>query len=420
MPSESALNRTRTRVEASPTAPPAGQRRRQIRPAIVRVHRWIGLVLGVWILLQAATGFVIVFHDQINAWLHPEWYATTPGDLGPQAALDAAHAAFPDWIDGGYMTTPATTGGVYSVLMQESELEFHEVYIDPGTATVTGSGSDRDGFVSVVYRLHDSLLVDEVFGIGGLAIVGWLGIIWLVALLAGSAAGLTLRVRRWWHLVRVRRGQRGFRRAFDLHRTLGLVLIIPLVFIVLTGFTITFPDQVAWLWEKITPAGGESVFEPPEDVVVESTDTGAEPLNADEVARLLAQRYPEATLAALILPLAEGTETEPVTTYLSTGYDPWRTQRGYAGNMTIMLDQYTGRELWVGVPSEFSAWTQFYDNWTFPIHAGSFGRTPTRLLWLVIAAGVCVSAVTGYTMWSLRRRVQQQRRQADRLAMHQS
>ncbi len=45
-----------------------------------------------------------------------------------------------------------------------------------------------------------------------------------------------------------------------------------------------------------------------------------------------------------------------------------------------------------------AAWTQFYDLWTFPLHAGSFGRTPTRLVWLLLAAGTSVSAATGLIM----------------------
>ncbi|MGH8900463.1 MAG: PepSY-associated TM helix domain-containing protein [Egibacteraceae bacterium] len=384
------------------------------------MHRWLGILLGVWVLLQAATGFIIVFHDQVNAWLHPSWFAATPGDLGPQAALDAAEAAHPNWNECG-LTTPATNGGVYSVCMEDAALEDYgiyedyHVYVDPGTATVNGVGSERHGFVSTVYRLHSNLLLEEgAFGVGGVAIVGWLGLIWLVVLLAGSAAGLTQRVRRWWYLVRVHRGQSTFRFTFDLHRTLGLVLFIPLAAIVLTGFTVTFPDQAAWVWEKLTPANGESVFFPPEDVVAKSKDRGAEPLDADEVTRVLEQRYPDDTIAYLDTP-KPGQQRAPVFAYLSlsTSYDPWNTQRGYAGNMLVLLDQYTGRELWSGDPSEFSAWTQFYDLWAFQIHAGGFGRTPTRLLWLVIAAGVCVSAFTGYRMWILRRRTAKQRRQAD-------
>ncbi|MGH8900464.1 MAG: PepSY-associated TM helix domain-containing protein [Egibacteraceae bacterium] len=373
---------------------------------IVWVHRWLGLVLGAWVLCAAATGFVLIFRDQINFLLHADRYATTPGDLGPQAALDAAHAAHPGWSDCG-LSMPAMAGGVYSVCMEEPDhVEDHRVLVDPGTATVTGSISNREGVLSTVYRLHSGLLVDDVFGVGGSTIVGWLGVAWLVLLLSGSAAGLTQRVRRWWHLVRVRRvrrAQASFRFAGDLHRMLGLALIIPLALIVLTGIGIAFR----------TPPGKERVYEPPKGAAVKSAKTGAEPLGADKIARLLERRYPDDTLAYLDVPPPERPRA-PVIAYLSTGYDPGRAHYGHVGNMMVLLDRYTGRELWVGDPSELSAWTRLSDLWTFPIHAGSFGRTPTRVLWMVIAVGACLSVATGCAMRILRHRPpRKQRRPTD-------
>jgi uncharacterized iron-regulated membrane protein len=390
--------------------------RRQVRPWFVRIHRWVGLGLGVWVIMMSVTGFILVFQDQINAWLHPEWFQTTTGDLGPQAAVDAAQQAYPDWTVTG-VTLPELNDGVYAVHLEKPEEgppndngeeiphRDQQIFVDPGSAAINGLQDYETGFVDIVYRLHDELLLDEIGGVKTTTIIGWLGVLWLFSLITGAVPGLTQRVRRWRQLLRIRRGQSVYLYNFDLHRTLGLLMLVPLLLVVFTGIQFMFFEQMTWLWEKLTPSGSEHVYEPPADLTLESVDTGTRPLDADTLLRLLRERHPDGTVAFIGLPPADE-PTGTIEAYVSNGYDPWATQRGYAGNVGVYMDQYSGEELWVGDPRNFSAWTQFYDVWAFSVHAGSFGRTPTRIVWLVLAAGSAVSGATGYLVWLSRRRLQ--------------
>jgi uncharacterized iron-regulated membrane protein len=390
--------------------------RRQVRPWFVRIHRWVGLGLGVWVIMMSVTGFILVFQDQILAWLHPEWFQTTTGDRGPQAAIDVAHQAYPDWTVIG-VALPAINSGVYSVDLEKpkegpptdnaEEALYHQqqIFVDPGSAAINGLQDYETGFVDIVYRLHEDLLLDEIGGVKTITITGWLGVLWLLSLITGTVPGLTQRVRRWRQLLRIRRGQSTYLYNFDLHRTLGLLMLVPLLLVVFTGINFQFPEQVGWLWEKLTPSGSEHVHEPPADLTLESVDTGTTPLDTDTLLKLLRERHPDGTVAYIGLPLADE-PTGTVEAYVSKGYDPYAAKRGYAGNVLVSMDQYTGEELWVGDPRNFSAWTQFYDVWAFPIHAGSFGGTPTRIVWLVLAAGATVSGATGYLVWFFRRRAQ--------------
>jgi uncharacterized iron-regulated membrane protein len=48
-----------------------------------------------WVIVVGVTGAWLVGHDAIESWLDGDRYQATPGDVGPQAATDAALEAFP-------------------------------------------------------------------------------------------------------------------------------------------------------------------------------------------------------------------------------------------------------------------------------------------------------------------------------------
>src|SRR4051794_35488590 len=118
-------------------------RRLAMRPrrALVRVHRYLGLTLALWVVLQGLTGMVLVGADQINAWSRPELFHRTDGDVGPAAAVDAArHRA-----GSGRVVTlhlPAAQHGVYMAVVSRPPAgpaaPQRWVYVDPGTGRVNG------------------------------------------------------------------------------------------------------------------------------------------------------------------------------------------------------------------------------------------------------------------------------------------
>ena len=59
---------------------------RRLRIALVRLHRWLGLSLGILLVVIGLTGSFAVFYREIDAALNPSLY--TPA--GPQHGLKAA------------------------------------------------------------------------------------------------------------------------------------------------------------------------------------------------------------------------------------------------------------------------------------------------------------------------------------------
>jgi uncharacterized iron-regulated membrane protein len=55
----------------------------------MRIHRWLGLALGVWILAMAMTGSLLAFRAPLEAFLDPKvfWFqGRHPGRRGPRAS----------------------------------------------------------------------------------------------------------------------------------------------------------------------------------------------------------------------------------------------------------------------------------------------------------------------------------------------
>lgn len=73
-----------------------------VRPALVRLHRWFGLLAAPWLLLMALTGSVLVFHEEIDSVIAPEFHRVAPesrkvgpGPLALDRAIVRAEAAWP-------------------------------------------------------------------------------------------------------------------------------------------------------------------------------------------------------------------------------------------------------------------------------------------------------------------------------------
>lgn len=367
-----------------------------MRRYAVLAHRTLALALGAWILFQSATGFVLVFADQIDAWSRPELYRHGRGDLGPQAALQAVKARSSGRVLGG-LTVPAVSGGVYVVA-----LGHEQVFVDPATARVNGSRDLKAGFTTGVRRLHQNLMQDRILGVEGATLVGGLALAWLAVVATGTTAALTSKVRAR-NFLRIRRGG-GLRTLFDLHRTVGLLAAVPLVLIIATGVRFVFPVGIDRIWALATQSGRGDAHRPPPRVATTSKDRGGRPLDADAAVRILHTQHPGAQIITLKMPLA-GSRTAPIWASLSVGYDPLRGPRGYGGNTTVLLDQYDGHPLWVGRASDLPALRQAVAEWSLPVHAGTFAGTPSRLLWEALALAVGVLGASGFGMNRLRRRL---------------
>ena len=387
------------------------------RKALLRLHSWAGLVLGLWVVVQVITGSILVAGDQIDAWSRPGLFHHTSGDLGAQRAVDAARAAVPQ-ARAASVSTPASQTGVYVVTMSYPPAPGQPafvngrpatpqrlVYVDPGTAGVNGVRNPAEGFVAGTRRLHGTLWLKDrkVLGLSGRQVVGTLGIGVVLDLLLGAYVWLWPAARRWFRSLTVRRGN-ALRVSIDLHRGLGFVLLPVLLMITVTGLNFTFHDQFRKAWYALTPGADQG----PRAAVLPAASTvvpGATAVPVDTALRAAADAT-GGTVRAATLPFA------PKGSYVvrvSKGWDPAVGPRGRGGNLVVSVDQYAGSVLRVAKPSDFNTAARGYEDWLGPLHSGNAFRTPGRVGYVLVALLTVVLVGTGLTGFVLRRRAKAKR-----------
>lgn len=412
-------------------APPTQSRRRRdrriplpSRSLMLKIHRWLSLGGLVWILIISLTGAVLVFGPQITARSRPELFEATPGDKGPQAMVDAGLARFPDEdvaID--HISFPIDNRGVYVLHVTVSQRATAEqlatgatiernprswlVYLDPGTAEVNGARPEASGFIYWCKRGHYLLWQDKGFlGFSGDDLAGLVALSLLFITLIGFYLWYFPKVKHWFRNLRVRSRKGFFLFNLDLHRTVGLVVLLPLTVISFTGAAFSYPDMKL-LWERLTPAQHDyAQHEPEEAPISEEPGEDEEPgevLTTDGVWQLLKERYPDHRLNSLEPPV----ETADVWgAYLDKGYSP-RQRDNTSGNMYVAIDRFSHEVVYEGTPEDGNVWDQLWEDWSLPLHGGDFLGNTSRWVWLLVGLSPVVLSGTGVTVWWVRRKRRQ-------------
>ena len=215
-----------------------------IRRYLVWQHRWLGLILALFVSILGITGALLAYRIPLEHLINPQLFAKAPPSAQPldlarlaeaaERAEPHARAAYFSYDTPGFAMiamsprTDPSTGKPYV-------LDFEHVFLDPYTGRELGKRMDGDlsqGKINVVpfiYSLHAMLAWPAVGG----TILGYVAIAWTVDCFVGFyltlPTGLPSFVRRWkpaW-LIKWRAGPG--RLTFDLHRAGGLWLW-PLLF----------------------------------------------------------------------------------------------------------------------------------------------------------------------------------------------
>ena len=441
---------------ASAPAPPAPKRQRTravfMRPrrAVVKIHRWTSIALVAWIVVVSLTGAWLVFHHVFDSWLNPGRYEATAGDIGPQAAMDAAVADAGEGAELSFLTLPRNGRGMYQVLLEvpvagapepaEGEEPLHEhitYFVDPGSGTITDHAVDTEGATWWLYRGHMYLWQDwgpfgafdpesgwcradadgiEPGGVKGVVcdvlpdgmdMVGWLSVLFVVVLLTGFYVWYWPGVKRWARALSIKRGRGAFAFNMSLHKVIGFVVWVPLLVVAFTGMAFAFPNLNSW-FENATPSQRDFyLWTQPEDAL-SGEPAGRRPIDLDAALAAIEDRYPDRAVQSLMPPFDE---TSTYSAWVTRGFDPWTREAG-AGNTYVALDQYNGEIVYDGTPGEGNVFDQLWDDWSFPLHTGDFVGTTTRALWTLLALTPVALGVTGIWMNLIRRRKRARRRTA--------
>jgi len=331
------------------------------RTGLLSLHRWLGLIMAPFLLVQALTGAFLVVREATVA---------TPPVVVPSAGtfVAAARAAQP-----GFRVTrlflPASTGPAAFAELSGPDGRRSYTALDGATARPLESG----GLWRFPYRALLQLHYGLASGTAGLMVVAALG----AALVLSAAAGLAV----WWpglrripQALKVRRKLPGHARLRQWHRSVGAVIAVLTLFSGTTGVLLSVPDVI----DAMAPVGVPAAFAP-----------ALSPAQIDAALAAAQARFPRARLRDVRFPPGDK---------LALDFDaPERNARAVhvvvvrASDGTVLkaLPARDNPVLWMKVLS---------------LHTGeTFG--PAGLALLLVEAGALVFlAIAGAAMWLRTRR----------------
>lgn len=208
----------------------------RMRPALVWLHRWAGLAMAGFLVIVGLTGSLLAYNFELERVFAPQLFAAERAaprlplaelaelaeGLVPHARVRGVLYDQPDQVMVYYEPEQDPRTG------QARQLDFDEFFLDPWTGRELGrrrAGDLTEGGINLmpfVYRLHWTL----VAGYPGQVLLGSVALLWFIDAFNGIAltlpSGMRGFWRRWGKAFRIKRGARGFRLHFDLHRASGL------------------------------------------------------------------------------------------------------------------------------------------------------------------------------------------------------
>jgi uncharacterized iron-regulated membrane protein len=391
--------------------PGATPRRPAITPRVhlgrkiwLNIHLYIGLVIGLELALVGFTGSLLVFYREIDAWLNPG-LLTTQGS-GAHQPIDrivaAARAAVPEAQGPGTelgVQVPFRANATYLAWVKipgetpQAE-RWQQVSLDPYSGAVLGVWGADEGVISLLYRLHYTLLLGE----WGETAVGISGLLLFISLLTG--------VYLWWprrskigQALTINYRTSRTRLNFDLHRVPGIYMALILLVVAFSGVSMIFPRYVQSMVQLFSPVAQE-----PKQL--QSTPfPGAPAITPSQAIAVADTVFPDAELKSLVL-----TSLAPEGVYAIRKRQPGEVRKS-GGTSVVWVDQYSSAVLATRDPRTMSAGDTFL-RWQFPLHNGEAFSLPGRLVILLSGLSIPLLYVTGLLIW-LRKR--QARRRARRL-----
>lgn len=358
-----------------------------VRNALVALHRLLGLVAGVFLLILGLTGCLLVFTDEIDAALNPKLFRVTPQQQR-RSLEEIARAAERTSADQGVIAIRVANAPdrAFQVSMRSGRV----VFVDPYTARVLGARRREEVEVFYIHSLHTQLLADFA-GPQWVELEAWahwfLGGVSFVACLM-VLTGLPLWLRYKLLGVRWREGAPAI--IFDLHNIAGFYASLVLLVIAVTGTAIAFEGRAYSAIER-------RMGDPPRPRVPQAMGEGGRQISLDQAVSAAQKALPNAVVALVMTP--QGTRG---VYRVQLKYPEDRTP---TGRSRVYVDPYNGRPLLVEDFRTAPTGMQI-TNRIRALHTGDIFGWPTRILWSAVALVLVIQVITGFAVWLRRRRAE--------------
>lgn len=377
------------------------------RTILVRLHRYAGLSLAVFLTFAGLTGSAIVFTEELDALLNPGVFHTASRGplLPPTELIRRVERALPD---ARVTFTPLRREGdatyVLGVAPRPGKtLAYDEVFTDPVTGRVLATR--RWGqcclaplhIMPFLYVAHYTLLLPER---AGLIFMGIVGIVWTLDCFVGFALTLPRGKpfwKKWGTSWRIKPKAGRYRFNLDLHRAGSLWFWCVLLILATSGVAMNLPEvarPVVSLFSKLKPSLEDRAAARRHKAIAPPTVTYEQAITAASRAAAMAGLSPA--------PLYIFHEEEAGAYGLGFA-PPGRDGKSGLGRSSIYVDDRSGAIIDRDIAGRGSA-GDVYLQAQYQLHTGRILGLPGRILVCISGLLVAMLSVTGVYIWWRKRR----------------
>jgi uncharacterized iron-regulated membrane protein len=344
-----------------------------------KLHSWCGLIAGLGLLVIGLSGSILVFREEVDALLAPRSQQMVPPPRGtPRLSFDALFAKVRAQMPAQEIAAWSVSDradepdGLALVLRDDTETRWRWIKANPYTGEALGAkDATTRKFTEWLLDLHDSFLLGD----WGLVVAG----LFAALLCVLGLSGVWLYREFWSHFLRLR--WRASARIYlsDLHKTVGISSV---VFNLILGFTGAW-----WNLPSLSAALGFSQAEVKKPIPSRLYNTS---LSVDALIDEARRALPGLRTDRVYLNFPPRWKDISVMGKVATR-NPFR--GAFGGEVTF--DPETGALKKVTDIRQQPLWTQIEDTFA-PLHFGTFGGLPIKLLWCLGGLAPGVLAVSGF------------------------
>lgn len=372
---------------------------------LLGLHKWLGLLTGIIVIIVSLTGAIYVFHDDLKKIIYPNHYYLNTKEvenhqsplpyseieyLAQQAVgteypinrVDIYPAKNRTWVFRSLKTNKEAFG------IHQEILYYKRVFINPYTGQVQQVEDTQYEFFYQVLQLHRNLWLGSKYG-------GWFvggsTVLFLIICLTG--------IYLWWPKKwKGKTLKRSFafdfsvhwkRLNYDLHNLLGMYSFLLALIISFTGILFAFPTFSTHL-EKTLNKVDEKKFQLMEPVAYDTVHQLL-PSTLDNALYYVLQTYPSADMISLRIGDKESTEhnLQVRLEQDKTSKFQWLFFDKVTGQITSLKD-HTYQTLALGSK---------VNSLKYDLHVGTIWGYPTKIT-AFIGSLICASLpLTGFVIW---------------------
>ncbi|GGN07213.1 membrane protein [Dyadobacter beijingensis] len=364
---------------------------------LFRLHSWLGLTTGIFLILLGLSGSVLVFRTELDRYFNQELLHVSPvtrtgNDQVLKRCYETITSRYPNldgiaWVNPDAGPTDAYNFRIYFNDARLLTYDLGLISFDPYTGAILREGPSGEftpSFVEWLFQFHFSFQL----GIPGAALTAVFGITMLLSLITGAVAyrkmlwkviGFKIKInRKNWRTI-----------SSDLHRIVGVWSLLLNALIFFTGFWMNLFAFKAKAWEA------EQVTTQPNTLMTASPDL---------MLKQALSAMPDLQPTYVYLP------TQPVRKFEVRGYATAQSKIWGSSN-SVKIDQQTGELISISRFSDKLLGERIEATF-FPLHVGNFGGIPVKVLYVIIGLTPGLLSVTGFLLWW--RRIRSSKRKLDR------